>query len=161
MVIVLMGVSGVGKTTVGRRLAADLGWPFYDGDDFHPPENVDKMEHGLPLTDADRAPWLDRLRSLIERHLTRDESAVLACSALKATYRERLKQGDAAVRFVYLAADVDLIRDRMTGRPGHYMPVDLLESQFEALEEPADALTVAAAAPVEAIVERIRSGLRI
>jgi gluconokinase len=161
MVIVLMGVSGVGKTTVGRRLAADLGWPFYDGDDFHPPENVIKMERGLPLTDTDRAPWLDRLRSLIEHHLARDESAVLACSALKAIYRERLRQGNTAVRFVYLAAGVDLIRDRMTGRSGHYMPVDLLESQFEALEEPTGALTVAAAAPVDAIVERILSELRI
>jgi gluconokinase len=161
MVIVLMGVSGVGKTTAGRRLATDLGWPFYEGDDFHPPENVDKMARGVPLTDADRAPWLDRLQSVIERHLQTGEPAVLACSALKAAYRERLKQGDAPVYFVHLKADPALIRARMEVRSGHYMPPDLLASQFEALEEPAHALTVDAAAPLEKIVERIRTGLGV
>ncbi|MGD1994821.1 MAG: gluconokinase, GntK/IdnK-type, partial [Anaerolineae bacterium] len=94
MIIVLIGVSGVGKTTVGQQLAADLGWPFHDGDDFHPQTNVDKMRRGVPLTDADRIPWLDRLRSLIEHYLHSSQSAVLACSALKAAYRDRLRQGD-------------------------------------------------------------------
>jgi gluconokinase len=161
MVIVLIGVSGVGKTTVGERLAADLGWPFYDGDEFHPQSNVDKMERGIPLTDADRAPWLDRLRTLIERHLRSGEPAVLACSALKAAYRERLKQGDPAVHFVYLRAGAGEIRARMEARSGHYMPVDLLTSQLEALEEPADALAVDASASPSTVVGRIRSGLGI
>lgn len=159
MIIVLMGVSGVGKTTVGRRLAVDLGWPFYDGDDLHPPANVEKMRRGMPLTDADRVPWLDRLRALIERHLRTGESAVLACSALKAAYRERLKQGEAGVRFVYLKADRALIHARMEARSDHYMPADLLESQFEALEEPTNGLTVDAAASPETIVAWIRNGL--
>ena len=161
MVIVLMGVSGVGKTTVGERLAADLDWPFYEGDDFHPRSNLDKMDRGIPLTDADRAPWLDRLRSLIERHLQAGEPAILTCSALKAAYRDRLKQGDEAVRFVYLQAGADQIRARMEARSDHYMPVDLLASQFETLEEPTDALTVDASAPPAAVVERIRSGLGV
>jgi gluconokinase len=136
MVIVLMGVSGSGKTTVGRRLAADLDWPFHDGDDFHPQANVEKMRRGEPLDDGDRAAWLDRLRALIGRILAEGDSAVLACSALKRRYRARLTVDPSKVVLVYLRGSYELIRRRMEERRGHFMPARLLRSQFEALEEP-------------------------
>jgi gluconokinase len=134
-VFVMMGVSGCGKTTVGQALAAQLDCPFYDGDDFHPPENVAKMSRGVPLNDDDRAPWLARLAALIEGHLERGETAVLACSALKKRYRDQLRVSDR-VRFIYLAGSFDLIWGRMQARPGHYMKADMLHSQFDVLEPP-------------------------
>lgn len=158
MIAVLMGVSGVGKTTLGLRLAAELGWPFLDADDFHPAANVAKMSRGLPLTDADRAPWLDALAAGIRERLARGESAVLACSALKHGYRERLRV-DPSVRFVYLHADPALIRRRLQERRGHFFAPELLESQLAALEEPREALRVDAADAPDVVVRRIVAGL--
>jgi 6-phosphogluconate dehydrogenase len=151
----LMGVSGSGKTAVGKLLANQLGWDFFDADDFHPPENIAKMAGGIPLTDSDRAPWLDALHELISSRLKADSPAVLACSALKERYRQRLLEGNEGVQIVYLKGSYDLIWSRMEKRTGHYMKPHMLKSQFEALEEPADALTVEIALPLDEIVERI------
>lgn len=160
MVIVLMGVSGSGKTTVGRGLARALGWKFYDGDDFHPRSNVEKMARGVALTDEDRAPWLDALRDIIESCLARGEDAVLACSALKRSYRARLLF-DERVRLVYLKGDYQLIEERLETRRGHFMKPEMLDSQFAALEEPRRGLTVDASTTPEKIIETIRSRLGV
>lgn len=154
--IVVMGVSGCGKTTVGRALAQALGWRFVDADDFHPPANVHKMRAGIALDDTDRAPWLARLNAVIRHAIATDAPLVLACSALKARYRERLRERAAGVAFVHLAGDFDTIRARLAARSGHYMPPALLQSQFDALEPPAEALAVDVREPVEAIVARVR-----
>jgi gluconokinase len=141
MIIVVMGVSGCGKTTIGQQLADRLGWPFFDGDAFHPRANIDKMSRGIPLNDDDRLDWLaaiaDRMRALIAAN----QSGVFACSALKEKYREQLRVMDQ-VKFVYLRGSYDLIWSRMQARTDHYMKPDMLASQFEALEEPPDALTL-------------------
>jgi gluconokinase len=158
MVVVLMGVAGSGKTTVGRMLAAATGATFYDADDFHPEANVEKMRRGVPLTDDDRGPWLEALRALVASCLERGERAVLACSALKEEYRERLRV-DGRVRFVYLKGDYELIEARLRGRSGHFMKPQMLESQFDALEEPSHALEVDVAATPEEIVETIKGRL--
>ncbi len=139
-VIIVMGVAGSGKTTIGKALANALGWSFYDGDDFHPPENIDKMARGIPLDDVDRAPWLATLHNLIAGCLEEDNLAVLACSALKQRYREQLFYGHPYVKFVYLRGDFDTILERMKKRQDHYMRPGMLQSQFAALEEPQDAL---------------------
>ena len=141
-VIIIMGVAGSGKTTVGQALARRLQIPFYDGDDFHPPPNVDKMRRGQPLTDDDRWPWLDHLHTLIADHLARGEPAVLACSALKRTYRQRLRGACTDVYLVYLRGDLALMQRRLAVRQGHYMPAALLPSQFATLEEPTAAEAV-------------------
>jgi gluconokinase len=161
MVVVVMGVSGAGKTTVGALLAQDLGWQFFDADDFHPPANVAKMSRGEPLDETDRAGWLDRLAALLDRLLRERRSAVLACSALRASHRARLRgdHGDAEVRIVYLRADPDVLRARLEARQGHFMKATLLASQLATLEEPQNALVVDAAAPPARLVERIRAGL--
>ena len=151
-----MGVSGSGKTTVGRLLAADLGWDFLDADDFHSPANRDKMCSGLPLTDADRGPWLDTLAEAISERSRAGRGAVLACSALKQSYRDRLMV-EGGVRLVYLKGDPRTIERRLESRQGHYFAAGLLASQFEALEEPTDALVVDLTEPPEAIVRRIES----
>jgi gluconokinase len=165
VIIVLMGVSGAGKTTVGQLLAADLGWPFYDADDFHPPSNVQAMRAGRALTDADRAAWLDALHRVIRELVHRDVSAVLACSALKQCYRERLIGDDAAIaqamRFVYLKGTPELIRQRLAARTRHFMPVALLPSQFATLEEPRTAVVVDVSAAPATIVQRIRRALGV
>jgi len=153
-----MGVAGSGKTTVGQLLAARLGWPFADGDDYHPDANVLKMRNGIPLTDEDRQPWLDRLRALITSWIASGKSGILACSALKGKYRDSL-EGNDAVRFVYLKADLELLRQRLQQRTGHYMKSDMLESQLAALEEPAEALTVDASRAPEEIVGTIVAAL--
>ena len=141
MIIALMGVSGSGKSTVGEALASVLGWRFVDADEFHPPANVAKMRAGTPLTDEDRVPWLDRIAGELRAMLVRGESAVLACSALRQVYRDRIaRAGD--VRFVYLAGDQATIADRLAGRQHRFMPSTLLASQFATLEVPADALTI-------------------
>ena len=141
MIIVVMGVCGCGKSTVGTALARSLQWPFLDADDFHPPENVVKMAHGTALTDADRWPWLDRVASELTRILERGERAVLACSALKQAYRDRIaRAGD--VRFVHLDGDYETIAARLATRQHRYMPATLLASQFAALEPPLDALRI-------------------
>jgi len=149
-----MGVSGSGKSVVGQALAAALGWPFLDADDFHPEANVAKMAAGTPLTDDDRWPWLDRLAAEMGAINARGASAVLACSALRQAYRDRLvPAGD--VRFVYLKGDHETIAARIAGRRHRYMPATLLASQFATLEEPPDALVVDVRLPVAAQVEAI------
>jgi gluconokinase len=141
VVILLMGVSGSGKTTVGRLLALQLGWEFADGDDYHPAANVEKMRNGIPLTDADRAPWLETLRALIAGWIAARKNAVLACSALKGVYRESLQIGPE-VQVVYLRGTPQLLRQRLRTRVGHFMTERMLESQLAALEEPEDAVVV-------------------
>lgn len=153
-----MGVSGSGKTKVGSLLAQQLGWEFADGDDYHPAANVEKMRNGVPLTDADRAPWLDALCSLIADWIIKGTSAVLACSALKQAYREKLRV-DQQVRVVYLKANPELLAQRLLERRGHYMKKEMLESQLATLEEPEDAVRVDAARTPEKIVPEIRRHL--
>ena len=159
MVIVLMGVSGTGKTEVGTRLAKALGAEFIEGDDYHPPANVAKMRSGVPLDDTDRQPWLETLSREIAAWLDAGEPVVLACSALKQRYRDILKAGRPGVRFVYLKGDAALIRSRIEGRRGHYMPASLLKSQLAALEEPTDAITVGIEGSPDAIVAEIEKAL--
>jgi len=161
MVIILMGVAGVGKTTVGQHLAAGLGWRFLDADAFHSPESVAKMASGTPLTEEDRAPWLERLRALILEALEAEAPLVLACSALRRAYRERLVVDPARVKLVYLRGSHELIARRLAERRGHFMPPDLLASQYLTLEAPEDALAVDVEGTPEAVVRAIRSGLGV
>jgi gluconokinase len=135
VIVILFGVSGAGKTTLGQLLAKELGWKFYDADDFHPRANIEKMHGGQPLSDEDRAPWLQNLRALIERRLRTKENAVLACSALKRAYRRILKVNEK-VKFVYLRGSYELVAAQLRRRHGHFMNAGLLQSQFEILEEP-------------------------
>jgi gluconokinase len=160
MVIILMGVSGVGKTTVGQALAQKLRWRFAEGDDFHSAANIAKMHAGIPLTDEDRAPWLQSLRNAINAWLACGENVVLACSALKASYRALLQVGPD-VRFVYLHAGFELIAKRLAARKGHYMNPDLLRSQFDTLEEPKDILTVDASLSPAHLLDKIRAALAV
>ena len=160
MVIILMGVTASGKTTVGRMLAAELAYRFYDADDFHPRANIDKMRRGVALEDADRRPWLEALSDLVRRSLAGHTDAVLACSALKQSYRRSLLI-DPQVRLVYLKADHDLIRQRLRRRQGHFMNPDLLASQFATLEEPREALWVDASLEPPEIVAAVRRQLQI
>ena len=156
---IVMGVSGCGKSVVGKALAQSLGWDFFDADDFHPPANVAKMASGIPLDDSDRAPWLNALHDLISSSLRADHPAVLACSALKEIYRQRLMDGNNGVRLVYLKGSYDLIWSRMIARAGHFMKPSMLQSQFNTLEEPADAIIVDIALSVEEIVKKILAEL--
>ncbi|APV51687.1 gluconate kinase [Betaproteobacteria bacterium GR16-43] len=158
-----MGVSGSGKTTVGTLLAQRLGWPFADADAFHPPENVAKMRAGIPLTDEDRWPWLDAMAAWIDQARTGGKCGVVACSALKRRYRDRIIGARDDVRLVYLEGSYEVIARRMAERPHHYMPVSLLRSQFEALEPPAPEegpLVMPVAAPPGEIIERIVATLQ-
>ena len=155
IVVVLMGVSGTGKTAVGTRLARALGGTFAEGDDYHPPANVAKMRSGTPLDDADRKPWLEALSREIGGWLAEGEPVVLACSALKQRYRDILKAGRPGVVFVHLKGDPALIRTRLQGRRGHYMPASLLDSQLAALEEPEDAIAVGIEGTPDQIVAEI------
>ena len=162
MVLVLMGVSGTGKTTVGKALAAELGWVFVEGDDFHPVANVEKMGAGIPLSDEDRCPWLQALRRRVEEACGRGEDVVLACSALKHDYREYLERHDPeCVHYVYLHGSEELIRGRLANRKGHFMDPTLLRSQFEALEPPEGALQVDVAPAPEVIAKQIRRQLSL
>ena len=155
MIVLVMGVAGVGKTTIGEALARELGWRLIDADDYHPPQNVAKMKAGIPLEDADRWPWLARLN----QELKQLDNAVLACSALKATYRERLSQGIPDFTTVYLHGSFELISERMKTRKHRYMPAALLESQFAALEPPREAIAVDVAASTDACVAAILARL--
>lgn len=157
VIVALMGVAGVGKTTVGKRLAQAIGWQFYDGDDFHPPANVDKMAQGIPLTDADRIAWLDALQKLINGQIRQGQPAVIACSALKRSYRRRLLHDNEGVRFVHLQGSYDLIQSRLRARRGHFFRADLLAGQFDALEAPADVLVVDVSDTPAGIVRTIRN----
>jgi gluconokinase len=159
MIVVLMGVSGSGKTTVGKLLAAKLGWPFFEGDDFHPEENVDKLRRGVALSEADRAPWLAALARLIDELEANRQDAVIACSALRETHRERLRHAHASIRFVYLKGDQKLIQERLKRRKGHYMDPALLADQFATLEEPHDALVVDISAAPAVLADRIAAQL--
>jgi gluconokinase len=162
MIVVLMGVSGSGKTTVGALLAAKLHWQFADADAFHPPSNVQKMKRGEPLTDEDRHPWLQSLREHIDAACEANKNFVLACSALKHEYRDYLRADQpACVHFVYLEGSEDLIRHRLANRAGHFMPPSLLHSQFESLEPPHHALRVDITPAPEVIVEQIIQRLKL
>lgn len=161
MVIIVMGVSGAGKTRVGKALAAELGWRFVDADDVHPAENVAKMAAGVPLTDEDRAPWLERLRGLIAQALERGEDLVLACSALRRSYRQQLAVEPERMRWVYLTAPADIIARRLSERTGHFMPPGLLESQLATLEPPDEALVVDVTPVPTVVVALIRAGLKL
>ena len=158
MIVVMMGVCGSGKTKVGRALAESLGWPFHDADDFHPPANVAKMAAGIPLTDDDRWPWLDRIVDELAHAGADDGNAVLACSALRQIYRDRIARA-GNVRFVFLKGDLATIAERLAVRSHKYMPASLLPSQFATLEEPADALVLDIRADIQAKVATIREGL--
>jgi gluconokinase len=150
-----MGVSGVGKTTIGQALARELDWRYLDADDYHPAANVAKMAAGTPLQDADRWPWLDTLNAV----LAREKNAVLGCSALKQAYRERLTAGLKEFRIVYLHGAFELLQRRAEGRTHRYMPASLLRSQFDALEPPRDAIEVDVAQPLEGCVAQILAAL--
>ena len=159
MVVIVMGVAGSGKTTIGQLLAASIQCTFVDADDYHSDANKLKMSRGDPLTDEDRAPWLAELRDVIAEALARGSCAVLACSALKQRYREILRCDPARVPLVYLRADAALLEERLRRRSEHYAKVSLLDSQLATLEEPTDAIRVDAALPPAEIVRQIRQQL--
>ena len=154
-VLVFMGVAGSGKTTVAALFARKVGAVFYEGDDFHPPENISKMRAGIPLTDADRAEWLKQSREIVVRALAQDECAVLTCSALKAKYRDTLAAGDPRVQFVFLTGTRDLIAERLKNRKGHFMAPALLDSQLAILEPPTNALVFSCEKSASKIVEEL------
>ena len=160
MFIIFTGVAGAGKTTIGKLLAEQLGWRFYEGDDFHPAANVEKMRRGEPLTDDDRRPWLDALRAVIHTAVENAQNGIMACSALKRAYRTRLRVSEDVI-FVYLAAQPDLIQQRLEHRRGHFLNPSLLESQFGALETPQTALVLDASLPPAALVRQVRQALHI
>ena len=160
MIVIVMGVVGAGKTTVGTLLASQLGWEFADADDFHPKSNVDKIRNGIPLTDEDREPWLDHLRETIAAWIAAGKSVVLACSALKNSYRSKLSVG-SQVRFIYLKGTGPLIAKRLRSRHGHFAGESILASQLGDLEEPESAITVKIEDSPEEIVAKIRKNLAI
>ena len=160
-VIILMGVSGAGKSIVGARLARALGWTFLDGDELHPARNKEMMSHGIALTDADRQPWLDAVRQSVERFLSAGADAVIACSALKESYRRRIVVDPLRMKVVYLKGSQELIASRLRDRSGHFMSPELLQSQFDAIEEPHDVIAVDISASPDTIVASIRARLGI
>jgi len=154
--LIVMGVAGSGKSTVGQQLAAELGWQFNDADGFHPPENVAKMSAGIPLTDGDRAPWLSAIREHLGACLARGQGVVVTCSALKETYRSVIRVDPERVKLVYLQGSRDLLWERITSRKDHFMKPSMLDSQLATLEEPIDALTLDIAADTKSLVAAIR-----
>jgi gluconokinase len=161
MVIVVMGPTGSGKTTIGSLLAARLGWAFVDADEFHSAANKDKMHRGIPLTDSDRLPWLQSIHDQIERWLAEKRSVVLACSALKQSYRNLLWSGSSDIRLIYLKGSYDLIYQRLLARKGHFANEHILAGQFADLEEPADAITVDIGPSPEEIVDELCARLKL
>ena len=161
MAIVLMGVSGCGKTRIGEALTQTMGWPFYDGDDYHPKANIDKMSQGMPLNDDDRQPWLEELHKIIREHLDRGIDVIVSCSALKEKYRETLRGDLDNVRFVHLAGRAEVIYERLQHRNGHFMKAEMLQSQFADLEIPQDALSVSIDQPVNKVVAEIVEKLNL
>jgi gluconokinase len=157
--VVLMGVAGSGKTAVGMQVAQKLDWIFLDADNFHPPANIEKMKHGIPLNDADRAPWLQRLHDELQKQMAEGHSVILACSALKESYRNVLRDEATPPAFVYLDVDPQTIRDRLQHRTAHFFPKELMESQFAALEKPKDAIIIDARKPLEEVVEHVIEAL--
>ncbi|MEA5594625.1 gluconokinase [Rivularia sp. UHCC 0363] len=155
MIILVMGVSGSGKTTVGEKLAESLGWEFRDADDFHPQKNIEKMHNGIALDDADRLPWLHNIQDAIKQCLSENKDLVLTCSALKENYRQMILLDKESVKLVYLKGDFELIQERLKERSNHFMSEQLLKSQFDILEEPCDAIKVDISQPLEAIVQEI------
>jgi gluconokinase len=160
MIIIIMGVAGCGKTTIGSLLARELGWEFYDADDFHSEANRVKMSQNIPLTDEDRAGWLSSLRNLISQNIQLETSMVLACSALKKSYRAALMAGEQ-VKFIYLQGTYEQIETRLLQRTSHYMSAKMLASQFDTLEEPQDALTIDITRTPQEIISIIRKGLTL
>ena len=163
MIVIVFGVSGAGKTTIGKLLAEQLGWKFYEADDFHPRANIEKMRSGVPLTDEDRWPWLERLRGQITRSLASREDAVLACSALKRAYREGLRVNED-VKFVFLRGDYVLVENQLRRRRGHFMNPALLQSQFADLEEPRpdeDVITIDLGRSPQELVDEIKAKLNL
>jgi gluconokinase len=158
LIVVVMGVTGAGKTTIGELLASQLGWHFADADQFHPKSNVEKMSQGVALTDADRAPWLSAMRSAIQQWISQNRSAVLACSALKQAYRDELKVGPD-VRFVYLRGNYDVVAEQLRMRHGHFATETILADQFATLEEPKDAIVIDVGRDPESMVAQIRAQL--
>jgi gluconokinase len=161
MIILVMGVSGSGKTTIGKMLADSLGWIFSDADAFHSPENVEKMRQGIPLSEADRTPWLQDLQSAIKHWLQENKNVVLACSALKDSYRQFLVVDSERIKLVYLKGPYQLIQQRLQERQNHYMSDKLLTSQFNTLEEPLDNIFIDITEPPQTIVQNIRTALEI
>jgi len=153
--VVLMGVAGSGKTAVGMRVAEKLNWLFLDADNFHPAANIEKMSHGIPLTDEDRVPWLERLRDELRRQIASGHSVILACSALRESYRRILREEPLPPQFVYLDVDAETIRERLSHRSAHFFPKELMNSQFAALEKPKDAIVIDARKPIESVVEAV------
>jgi gluconokinase len=151
----IMGVSGSGKSTLGMALAQLLGWEFFDADDFHSPENIVRMAAGIPLSDSDRAPWLDALNHLLLSSLRNARHPVLACSALKEKYRIRLLDGVEGMAVIHLKGNYELVRSRLLAREGHYMRENLLQSQFDALEEPGDAVVLDVGMPLGKMLDTI------
>jgi gluconokinase len=161
MILVLMGVAGAGKSTVGRMLAERLGWEFHDADDYHLPTSIEKMHKGIPLEDRDRWPWLDAVAACIKGCVREGRSAVLACSALRADYRARLCREPSQVRFVYLRATFDMAHGRLDKRHHPFMNPSLLRSQFDALEEPEDALVLDVSGTADQVVDSIIEQLHL
>jgi gluconokinase len=159
MTIVVMGVAGAGKSTVGSLLANALGWTLVDADSFHSPANIEKMSHGIPLSDADRAPWLEAIHERIVHASHSQENVVIACSALKQRYRDVLANG-VTIQWVYLKSSMEQIRERLLQRRNHFMNADLLASQFADLEEPQDAIVADSALPAPVVVRQIMDALR-
>lgn len=156
-----MGVTGAGKTTVGRALASSLGWEFHDGDDLHSEPSKRKMHSGIALDDTDRAPWLSAIRKLILSMLAEGRNGVVACSALKQAYRDELIVDPGSVKIVYLKASKELVAERLRNRTGHFMNPDLLQSQIDTLEDPRDAIVADASTAPSAIVSAIRAQLAL
>jgi len=159
MIVIVMGVSGAGKSTVGAILADALGWDFVDADSFHPRSNLLKMRRRIALTEKDRAPWLASIRVQVQRWLTEYRSVVLACSALRASHRRLLMVDPTRMRLVYLKGSVDVLQARLSNRPRHFMPPELLDSQLAILEEPSEAIIVDINQPPDAIVRQVREAL--